>query len=82
MGLISFIKEQQANKAAKIKELENQDAFSSVDLEIAEDAVYITHDGDRIKKVPGDTTIKEVLIDINNIRNIIISYFVNVKIPE
>ena len=73
MGLISFIKEQQANKAAKIKELENQDAFSSVDLEIAKDAVYIIHDGDRIKKVPEDTTIKEVLIDINNIRNIIIS---------
>ena len=73
MGLISFIKEQQANKAAKIKELEEQDAFNSVDLEIAKDAVYITHDGDRIKKVSEEATIKEVLSDINNIRDIIIS---------
>ena len=48
-----------------------EQAFGSVNVEFAEAAVYITHDGDRIRQIDSTITVDNLLKEVNNMRNLI-----------
>ena len=48
-----------------------EQAFGSVNVEFAEAAVYITHDGDRIRQIDSTISVDNLVKEVNNMRYLI-----------